>query len=440
MPTSAQIVPLPERASLEQLKKRAKDLQRAVRSESPTALALVARHAPESRARSAGFTLDTAQSVIARLHGFPSWPRLRQYLAAHPGDPGDQPRTGTRRVEDFYRLRTGWASAADVRRCAAAATRAHPDPADWEPLFTARHDGVGVVAFGSPAGVVFAELTPTRLTLSPPVVAASAGEGVSVTFHTGFGTIAGVAAPEITSLAVERPADRRPLGWTLVVDGVFVAPHAFLVDSTGLVLRTNGSPKGRIVPVTALPPRATAVVDRPAPIVEVPAPATGLIAVLAAADTPPIVDPDQWRPGVHADLAPHERVRLARYGKLLVWHITGDRPSAEDPFVFDFAPQQGPVRDFAVVGRSVAATRMYYDFADGGSGSVAVVGLVDDAHVTSVVLRREGRPDLAARIAGGTFLIAGPDLTDLPERGPAAAVLVARDQDGNVCEELPYRE
>jgi hypothetical protein len=49
-------------------------------------------------------------------------------------------------------------------------------------------------------------------------------------------------------------------------------------------------------------------------------------------------------------------------------------------------------------------------------------------------------PDLAARIAGGTFLVAGPDLTDLPERGPAAAVLVARDHSGNVLEELPYQE
>ncbi|MCT9111582.1 hypothetical protein N4G69_39360 [Streptomyces mirabilis] len=38
MPTTPQTVPLPERASLEQLKKRAKDLQRAVRSQQPTAM------------------------------------------------------------------------------------------------------------------------------------------------------------------------------------------------------------------------------------------------------------------------------------------------------------------------------------------------------------------------------------------------------------------
>jgi hypothetical protein len=292
VPTTPKTVPLPERASLEQLKKRAKDLRRAVRSQQPTALALVARHAPESRDPLAEFSLDTAQLVIARLHGFPSWPRLRQHLAAHPGASGDQPRSGTRKVEDFYRLRTGWASTADVRRCAAAATRAHPDPADWQPLLTAGRNGVRVIAFGSPDGVVFAELTPKRVTLSRPAVGASAGEAASVTFHTEFGTIAGVAAPEVGSLVVERPADRRPLGWTLVADGVFVAPNAFLVDATGLVLRTNGSPRGEIVPVAALPARATAVVDRPVPAVEDPALATeDLTAVLAAADAPPIVDP-----------------------------------------------------------------------------------------------------------------------------------------------------
>jgi hypothetical protein len=437
VPTTPQTVPLPEHASLEQLKKRARDLQRAVRSQSLGAMALVARHAPESRDHPVGFTLDTAQLVIARLHGFPSWPRLRQHLAANPGVPGDRPRSGSRTAEDFYRLRTGWASVADVRRCAAAATRAHPDPAHWQPLLTVRCNGVRVIAFGTPAGVVFAELTPRRLTLSIPAAGAASGAGASVTFHSGFGTIAGVVAPEITSLAVERPADRRPLGWTVVADGVFVAPNAFLVDSTGLVLRTNGSPKGEIVPVTTLPPRATAVVDRPATAAGAD---VDLTAVLAAADAPPIVDPEQWRPGVHTDLTPTERVRLGSYGKLLVWQSTGQREGAEDPFVFDFTPQQGPVRDFAVVGRSIAFTRMYYDFVDGASGTIAVVGLVDDADIASVVLRRDNMPDLPARIAGGTFLVTGPDLTHLPERGPAAAVLVARDHAGNVREELPYQE
>ncbi|MEU5700957.1 hypothetical protein [Streptomyces aurantiacus] len=438
MPTTPRPLSLPERPSPQQLKKRAKDLQRAVRSQSPTALALVARHALESLEDPAGFTLDTAQLVIARLYGFLSWPRLREHLTALPGTPGDRRRTGTRTVEDFYRLRTGWADASDVRRCAAASTGAHPDPAQWLPLLTVRYNGVKVIAFDSPAGAVFAELTPKRVTLSSPAgEAPSAGEGASVTFHSEFGTIAGVVAPDVTGLAVELAADRRPLGWTLVADGVFVAPNAFLVGPAGLVLRINHSPRGEVVPAAALPPRSAAVVDRPAPATEATA---RLVAALAAADAPPVVDPEQWRPGVHADLTPTEQVRLGRYGKLLVWHRTGGRESVEDPFVFDFTPQQGPVQDFAVVGKSIAFTRMYYDFVDGASGTIAVVGLVDDADIASVVLRRDNMPDLPAQIAGGTFLIAGPDLTDLTERGPATAVLVSRDHAGNVREELLYQE
>ncbi|TDT98026.1 hypothetical protein EDD99_6238 [Streptomyces sp. 846.5] len=437
MPSTPRTLSLPERPSAQQLKKRAKDLQRAVRSQSPTALALVARHVPDSVQDPARFTLDAAQLVIARLYGFPSWPRLREHLAALPATLGGRPRTGSRTVENLYRLRTGWADASDVRRCAAAATGAHPDPAQWLPLLTARYNGVKVIAFDSPAGAVFAELTPKRVTLSSPGGAAPAGEGVSVTFHSAFGTIAGVVGLDVTGLAVEPVADRRPLGWALVADGVFVAPNAFLVGPGGLVLRTNGSPRGAVVPVTALPPRSAAVVDRPAPAAEADA---DLTAVLTAADAPPIVDPEQWRPGVRADLTPTEQLRLGRYGRLLVWHRTGERQDAEDPFVFDFTPQPGPVRDFAVVGRGIAFTRMYYDFADGANNTIAVVGLVDDADIASVVLRRANLPDLPARITGGTFLIAGPDLTQLPERGPAAAVLVARDRAGNVCEELPYLE
>ncbi|MER7687328.1 hypothetical protein [Streptomyces sp. NPDC097610] len=49
-------------------------------------------------------------------------------------------------------------------------------------------------------------------------------------------------------------------------------------------------------------------------------------------------------------------------------------------------------------------------------------------------------PDLAAHITGGAFLIAGPGLTDLPERCPVTAALVARDHSGNVREELPHQE
>src|SRR6185312_16060334 len=66
---------LPARPSLEQLKKRAKELLRAIRAADPAAIARLrgqlARDADEA-------TLADAQLVIAREHGFASWPRLKR--------------------------------------------------------------------------------------------------------------------------------------------------------------------------------------------------------------------------------------------------------------------------------------------------------------------------------------------------------------------------
>ena len=118
--------PLPSAPSLEQLRKRAKDLLRAYRAGDPEARARVAAHhpraedhqrvgdrgagdrapggeaegsdrtgdraagnpaaAPERDPSGADLKLSDAQLVIAREHGFPSWPKLRAYtdrVAAH---------------------------------------------------------------------------------------------------------------------------------------------------------------------------------------------------------------------------------------------------------------------------------------------------------------------------------------------------------------------
>lgn len=76
---------LPARPSLEQLKKRAKELLRAIRAADPAAIARLRahllRHATEA-------TLADAQLVIAREHGFASWVRLKHHVQAieRPGD------------------------------------------------------------------------------------------------------------------------------------------------------------------------------------------------------------------------------------------------------------------------------------------------------------------------------------------------------------------
>jgi len=75
---------LPSAPSLEQLRKQAKELLRAHRAGDPEALARVAANEPGEPLKLTG-----AQHVVAREHGFPSWPRLKAYaerVAAHgPG-------------------------------------------------------------------------------------------------------------------------------------------------------------------------------------------------------------------------------------------------------------------------------------------------------------------------------------------------------------------
>jgi hypothetical protein len=78
--------PFPATPSLEQLRNRARDLQRAHRAGDADARARVAAHQPQT---TEPLKLSAAQLVIAREHGFASWPRLRAYVdrvAAHGPD------------------------------------------------------------------------------------------------------------------------------------------------------------------------------------------------------------------------------------------------------------------------------------------------------------------------------------------------------------------
>jgi hypothetical protein len=123
------VLRLPDRPSLENLRKQARALQRLVRAGVPGALETVAEFHPRLGSITDGgpllsaFSRADAQLVIARQYGFGSWPRLRQYLAyveqytrsphtqptggpaagvaAGPGAPGD-PAAGL--AADFTRL------------------------------------------------------------------------------------------------------------------------------------------------------------------------------------------------------------------------------------------------------------------------------------------------------------------------------------------------
>jgi hypothetical protein len=70
-------VSLPDDASLEQLRKQAKDVRDLARAGVPGALALVAEYHPKG---AHAVTLTGAQLVVARHNGFASWARLKQHL------------------------------------------------------------------------------------------------------------------------------------------------------------------------------------------------------------------------------------------------------------------------------------------------------------------------------------------------------------------------
>src|SRR4051794_5407300 len=83
---------LPPRPSLDQLRRRAKELRDAARSGDPAALSRVT-----ARASAAGpepVTLAAAQLAIAREHGYPSWPQLVAEVRARTAELGQ-------RVEEF---------------------------------------------------------------------------------------------------------------------------------------------------------------------------------------------------------------------------------------------------------------------------------------------------------------------------------------------------
>jgi ankyrin repeat protein len=83
---------LPPRPSLDQLRRRAKELRDAARSGDPAALGRITGYAPAARAGTV--TLAAAQLAIAREHGYPSWPRLAAEVQARTAELGQ-------RVDEF---------------------------------------------------------------------------------------------------------------------------------------------------------------------------------------------------------------------------------------------------------------------------------------------------------------------------------------------------
>jgi Ankyrin repeats (many copies) len=136
-------VPLPDRASFEQLRNQAKDLRRAVRAGAPDALAEAADRYPGALTGQGPFPLSAAQLVVARRYGFASWARLKRHCAVierytrfpptGPDDPaGAAPRAaeeGGDLADTFLRLACLWYEDDQPARWAAAREllTAHPE-------------------------------------------------------------------------------------------------------------------------------------------------------------------------------------------------------------------------------------------------------------------------------------------------------------------------
>src|SRR5688500_15549002 len=94
---------LPAHPSLEQLRKRAKELLRAIRAGDPDASQRFRAPGARWRARMqhADAILADAQLVIAREHGFPSWAQLVHHVQEVSGTTSDALRTPLIRPMDL---------------------------------------------------------------------------------------------------------------------------------------------------------------------------------------------------------------------------------------------------------------------------------------------------------------------------------------------------
>src|SRR5580765_5676702 len=89
-PNPQDVLPLPPRPRLEQYKKQAKELVRACKASTPDSIREWAARWPDHAEPLEAFARDTltrrdcaltgAQFVIARAHGFESWPKFAAHL------------------------------------------------------------------------------------------------------------------------------------------------------------------------------------------------------------------------------------------------------------------------------------------------------------------------------------------------------------------------
>lgn len=327
-------------------------------------------------------------------------------------------------------VETGKVAPEALARCAAAAKQ-HPPAAEWTPLATSHKNGTVLTAFRVPAGVFFCANTATTTTISAPDPAVPEGRRqVEVLFTTPSGTMAGVVSQDVRIVSLSQIAGSGQNNTIpAVVDGLFLAPSGFRKAENG----TKALVDGHEFAVRGVPRPTESVVDRPLP----PAPRDTPEAARfgACLDGRAVPDPDQFAHGLTVKVSATDTMITGRFGDLLLYCRDSDRDPT--PGVVVELDDLGEYR-----GTTIAGMTAFYDFKpykvneqgeyyDGGSNSVAAIGLVLDPRVASITYTSPGVPDVPATIGDGTFVLAAK----LLDRHPDARVVV-RDADGKVLETI----
>ncbi|MDQ2588166.1 hypothetical protein [Saccharothrix yanglingensis] len=334
----------------------------------------------------------------------------------------------------WYRVREGEAPGGAASRCGGAE--------GWVPIATASKDRVDLVAFTTPAGVVFCELTPRAVTASAPVADPGA---LAVSFATATGSLAGFTGPDPRKFALGPDAES-PRAYTARFGAVWLAPNSYrpaidraTTDRLTAVREVGDSSELQEHTALVAPAPPATVVDRDGPGGDRTSPEGARLGRCLAAHQPPVADPDAWRPGMDTAAALGESIQLGFYDGLLVTCHADGRSAVQDLTREVEAPSH-----VGVVGRTVRGTTAYHGFTpetDPESGveytasdSLALLAEVLDDRVATVVLSVTGRDEVTAEPVAGSVA--------LPVPGGAAAgvsgTVTTRDAAGAVLETIAF--
>ncbi|MBW4718715.1 hypothetical protein [Saccharothrix obliqua] len=355
-------------------------------------------------------------------------------VADRDAAPAGENRTGTPELRlpdaaDRYAVRPGEAPEGAAGRCHAGSADL-PPPERWRPIATASRFRVDLVAFETPAGVVFCETTPATVTVSEP---RSDPGTLTAAFRTTTGSWAGFTGPDPRPFALrDRGAGTQALAARF--GPVFLVPAGFTADA--VVARPEVTDSAEVVQEVELSPPAPAgtATDREVVPQDRTSPEGRRLGLCLGSGGQPVPDHAAWRAGQFVRLSETESVQLGHYADMLLL-CRQDRTTA----VYDLNRLDAP--EWAGTALSTATlrgVRMYYDFVENTEVSVpyrssttfAVIAEVTDARVASVSAFIPGTTNVTTVPVAGSVVLAAL------KPGDTGVVLTVRDSTGAVLEEV----